>query len=61
MTLAASSALTRARQGDGLHCLHAKRQALSEYLPQRVSTADMVNVPAMARCGSFALHPGGKR
>ena len=40
--------------------LHARRQALGGYLPQRASTADGVPVPALASYASFALQPGGK-
>ncbi|MFO1326700.1 MAG: alpha-ketoglutarate dehydrogenase [Rubrivivax sp.] len=43
-----------------LRHLHARRQALGGYLPQRRSDCDPVPVPPLADWGGFALAGGGK-
>jgi pyruvate dehydrogenase E1 component len=40
--------------------LHARRQALGGYLPQRRSTCDIVSTPALDSYAGFALQAGGK-
>ena len=40
--------------------LHARRQALGGYLPQRDSAAEVLNIPTLASYAQFALAAGGK-
>ena len=40
--------------------LHARRQALGGYMPQRVSKAPKLDVPELASYAQFAVQPGGK-
>jgi pyruvate dehydrogenase E1 component len=40
--------------------LHARRQSLGGFLPQRTSTCDIVPTPALDSYAGFALQPGGK-
>ena len=40
--------------------LHAKRAALGGYLPKRETTAEKINIPALASYANFALNADGK-
>ena len=43
-----------------MHYLHAQRQALGGYLPQRLTLCDTVPLPALAAYASFATAAAGK-
>ncbi len=43
-----------------MHYLHAQRQRLGGYMPQRHTQADVVPVPALAQYANFAVNAAGK-
>ncbi|WP_408599045.1 alpha-ketoglutarate dehydrogenase [Limnohabitans sp.] len=43
-----------------MHYLHAQRQRLGGYMPQRQTQADVVPVPALAQYANFAVNAAGK-